>query len=94
MHCTVKPGKYCIFLPQWPEAQVDSRTDGSRLRQKKSEVPKSAKFRGVPSSISDRIVSDARSKSRQGRAGTVQMMGRILALENCGVKRKDYKILW
>ncbi len=18
MHCTVKPGRYCIFLPQWP----------------------------------------------------------------------------
>jgi hypothetical protein len=31
---------------------------------------------------------------RQGRAGTVRMMGRIVAREGCGVKRKDYKILW
>jgi hypothetical protein len=33
-------------------------------------------------------------KGRQGRAGTKQLMGRILARESCGVKRKDYKILW
>ena len=33
-------------------------------------------------------------QNRQGRAGTKQLMGRILAREGCGVKRKDYKILW
>jgi hypothetical protein len=31
---------------------------------------------------------------RLGRAGTVPAMGRIVAREDCGVKRKEYKGLW
>src|SRR6266850_615134 len=35
MHCTVKPGKYCIRSPfRGRKAQADSRTAGSRSRKK------------------------------------------------------------
>jgi hypothetical protein len=40
------------------------------------------------------VVGKTVVRPRAGRAGTVRMMERILPRDDCGVKQKDYKILW
>src|SRR6267378_5376082 len=94
MHCTVKPGKYCIDSPS--EAASSGRfTHGwIAVAQRNRSSPSWPNPAACSAATPDRADSDARSKGRQGRAGTKQLMGRILARESCGVKRKGYKILW
>jgi hypothetical protein len=62
MHCTVKPGKYCMRTP----------------------------------SVASQLREDAEQRVRQKlpwAAGT-ELLVRILARRDCGVKEKDYKGLW
>ena len=94
MHCTVKPGKYCIESPSEAAKLRPIHARRGRCRAKKPELPWLAKPRSMLCLDSGPGRFRCKSKVRQGRAGTKQLMGRILARECCGVKRKDYKILW
>src|SRR6267142_543797 len=95
MHCTVKPGKYCIESPS--EAvklrPIHARPDRGRTRKTEAPLVGQIPRHALPR-LRTRQIPMQDPKGRQGRAGTKQLMGRILARESCGVKRKDYKILW
>jgi len=83
-----------LFSLSGRKAQVDSCMARSRSCRKESELPQSPKSCGVLCLDSGQDKSDPRSNDHQGRAGTEQLIARILPRESCGVKRKDYKILW
>ena len=71
------------------KARVNLRATTLRSRTKKLPSPLAADSRGaLPPK------EDLEYNIRLGRAGTMQAMARILPLDGCGVKRKDYKILW
>src|SRR6266849_2100064 len=86
MHCTVKPGKNCIFSPSEAAKlkSIQARPFCGR-DQKNSELPLAAK------SIREKSPGKTLRKKCSGRAN---VMARILTRMAYGVKRKGYKILW
>src|SRR5258708_2527352 len=85
MHCTVKPGKYCICSPS-----VATKLRSIRLRPfaggnpKSSELPLAAKP----------LVEKSPGNPAQKSAGQTTLMAGIWPRTACGVKRKGYNILW
>src|SRR2546425_12607596 len=85
MHCTVKPGKYCICSPS-----VAAKLRSIRLRpfdggnRKSSELPLAAK------PLAEK--SPRKTLRKKHRASNV--MAGIVPRAAWGVKRKGYKILW
>jgi hypothetical protein len=94
MHCTVKPGKYCICAPS-----VAAKLRSISLRpfdggnEKSSELPLAAKpLAKISLGKSLRKKAQGKPLGKILRAGNV--MAGIVPRAACGVKRKGYKILW
>src|SRR6266550_2661771 len=99
IHCTVKPGKNCIFSPSVaaklrpiPVRPHDHQPFRGRDR-KSSELPWLINLLAALQPKENRVPKTAVYTTHSGRAGTADVMARILTRTSCGVKRKDYKIL-
>ena len=89
MHCTVKPGKYCIVSPQRPQSPANPAATHSDSRTAESaETPSGlAVRRGPPKE--NAWPEDPQLRPRTGnRAGTANLMARILTWALFGVKGK------
>ena len=99
IHCTVKPGKNCILSPSVAAklkadscATAQPSTVAAAVEKVLSSPGRSIPC-GAPTERKPRG-KDCGCNTHSGRAGTADMMARILTRTPCGVKRKDYKILW
>jgi hypothetical protein len=89
MHCTVKPGRYCIVSPQRPHSLANPATDA--LKQPHGGIGGApggpTARRGPPKE--NAWPEDPQLRPRTGdRAGTANLMARILPRALFGVKRK------
>jgi hypothetical protein len=83
MHCTVKPGMYCIYSPSVAAKLrlVQVQPIGGGIEQT-VELPLSAK------TIREKKLAQLLKKY----CDRIALMAGIVARAACGVKRKDYKI--
>jgi hypothetical protein len=85
MHWTVKPGMYCIFLPQRPQSSAKSGCGQGVAAPENSELPLAAKTT---------LENPGKTLGNKKCSGKASLMAGIVARAACGVKRKGYQVLW
>lgn len=91
MHCTVKPGKYCIVSPQWPHKPGQlARQTTSKSRAAESPKPRGGPAARPRSPEGERLARDPQLRPRnRGPRGNSELDGAHFALSTLWCQEKN-----